>query len=52
MASINSSQSSEENKEAEKRFLSNDLDMLIISPERLLIKNLPICINVWLVRYL
>lgn len=35
MASINSSQSSEENKEAEKRFLSNDLDMLIISPERL-----------------
>ena len=35
MASINSSQNSSENKEAEKRFLSNDLDMLIISPERL-----------------
>ena len=35
MASINSSQNSKENLLAQQRFLANELDMLIVSPERL-----------------
>ncbi len=35
MDTINSAQTQKENEEAQTRFLSNELDMLIISPERL-----------------
>ena len=35
MASINSDQDESENYVAQQKFLSNDLDILIVSPERL-----------------